>query len=100
MRAVRMVTSILSRAGAAEDYPEAVREAAEARHAGMDDPRRLAAYTAMDHAVRFAERLGVGAVSIRNTSHFGPADTHAGPGGRARHDRARCRELGRVHAAP
>jgi mannonate dehydratase len=31
---------ILARAGAAEDYPQAVREAAEARHAGMDDARR------------------------------------------------------------
>jgi mannonate dehydratase len=31
---------ILARAGAAEDYPEAVREAAEARHAAMNDDRR------------------------------------------------------------
>ncbi len=37
----------------------------------------LAAYTAMDHAVRLAKRLGVGAVSIRNTSHFGPAGAFA-----------------------
>jgi LDH2 family malate/lactate/ureidoglycolate dehydrogenase len=37
----------------------------------------LAAYTAMDHAVRIAEGLGVGAVSIRNTSHFGPAGAYA-----------------------
>jgi mannonate dehydratase len=31
---------IFARAGAAEDYPEAVREAAEARHAAMNDDRR------------------------------------------------------------
>jgi mannonate dehydratase len=31
---------ILARAGAAEDYPKAVREAAEARHAAMNDDRR------------------------------------------------------------
>lgn len=31
---------ILARAGAAEDYPDAVRDAAEARHAGMDDDRK------------------------------------------------------------
>lgn len=37
----------------------------------------LAAFTAMDHAVRLAERLGVGAVTIRNSSHFGPAGVFA-----------------------
>ncbi|MCX8998323.1 Ldh family oxidoreductase [Rhizobiaceae bacterium BDR2-2] len=33
----------------------------------------LAAYTGMERAVALAERFGIGAVAIRNTSHFGPA---------------------------
>lgn len=37
----------------------------------------LAAYRAMDHAVEIAEKFGVGAVSIRNSSHFGPAGAYA-----------------------
>lgn len=37
----------------------------------------LAAFTAADHAVRIAQSLGVAAVSIRNTSHFGPAGAFA-----------------------
>ncbi|GAB1583736.1 Ldh family oxidoreductase [Phyllobacterium phragmitis] len=37
----------------------------------------LAAYRAMDHAVELAERLGIGAVAIRNSSHFGPAGAFA-----------------------
>lgn len=37
----------------------------------------LAAYVAMDHALRLADGLGIGAVSIRNTSHFGPAGAFA-----------------------
>jgi LDH2 family malate/lactate/ureidoglycolate dehydrogenase len=37
----------------------------------------LAAYTAMDRAVQLARRLGIGAVAIRNTSHFGPAGAYA-----------------------
>jgi LDH2 family malate/lactate/ureidoglycolate dehydrogenase len=37
----------------------------------------LAAYTAMEHAVCLAGRFGIGAVSIRNTSHFGPAGAFA-----------------------
>lgn len=36
----------------------------------------LAAYTATDHALRIAEAQGLGAVSIRNTSHFGPAGAY------------------------
>ena len=37
----------------------------------------LAAFTAIGHAVELAERLGIGAVAIRNTSHFGPAGAYA-----------------------
>jgi LDH2 family malate/lactate/ureidoglycolate dehydrogenase len=33
----------------------------------------LAAFTAMSHAVSLAQRFGIGAVAIRNSSHFGPA---------------------------
>ena len=37
----------------------------------------LAAYTAMEHALDRAGRLGIGAVAIRNSSHFGPAGAYA-----------------------
>ena len=37
----------------------------------------LGAYRAMDHAVDLAEKFGIGAVSIRNGSHFGPAGAYA-----------------------
>lgn len=37
----------------------------------------LAAYTAMNHATRLAGRFGIGAVAIRNSSHFGPAGAFA-----------------------
>ncbi|WP_127091505.1 Ldh family oxidoreductase [Aquabacter cavernae] len=37
----------------------------------------LAAYRAMDKAVAFAGTCGVGAVAIRNSSHFGPAGAFA-----------------------
>ena len=37
----------------------------------------LAAYTGMDHAVRLAGQFGLGAVAIRNTSHFGPAGAYS-----------------------
>jgi LDH2 family malate/lactate/ureidoglycolate dehydrogenase len=37
----------------------------------------LAAYEAMRHAIRLASSLGIGAVSIRNSSHFGPAGYYA-----------------------
>ena len=37
----------------------------------------LAAYRAMDHAVSLAGRFGIGAVGIRNSSHFGPAGAYA-----------------------
>jgi LDH2 family malate/lactate/ureidoglycolate dehydrogenase len=37
----------------------------------------LAAFTAMSHAVNLAERFGIGAVTIRNGSHFGPAGAYA-----------------------
>jgi LDH2 family malate/lactate/ureidoglycolate dehydrogenase len=37
----------------------------------------LAAYKAMARAVDLATRLGIGAVAIRNTSHFGPAGAYA-----------------------
>ncbi|TCT13428.1 LDH2 family malate/lactate/ureidoglycolate dehydrogenase [Tepidamorphus gemmatus] len=37
----------------------------------------LAAYTAMDHAVRIAEAMGIGAVAITRSSHFGPAGAYA-----------------------
>jgi len=37
----------------------------------------LAAYTAMRHASGMAERFGIGAVAIRNSSHFGPAGAFA-----------------------
>ena len=37
----------------------------------------LATYRAMDHAVRLAQTLGVSAVGIRNSSHFGPAGAYA-----------------------
>jgi LDH2 family malate/lactate/ureidoglycolate dehydrogenase len=36
----------------------------------------LAAFTAMSHAVNLAERFGIGAVAIRNSSHFGPAGAY------------------------
>lgn len=37
----------------------------------------LSAYTGMDHAVRLAGQFGLGAVAIRNTSHFGPAGAYS-----------------------
>lgn len=37
----------------------------------------LGAYRAMEHAVELADQFGIGAVSIRNTSHFGPAGAYA-----------------------
>ena len=37
----------------------------------------LAAYFAMDQAVRLASASGIGAVAIRNSSHFGPAGAFA-----------------------
>ena len=37
----------------------------------------LAAYTGMTHAITLAEEHGIGAVAIRNTSHFGPAGAYA-----------------------
>ncbi|MEP9376760.1 Ldh family oxidoreductase [Aquabacter sp. CN5-332] len=37
----------------------------------------LAAYKAMDKAVEFAAGCGIGAVAIRNSSHFGPAGAFA-----------------------
>lgn len=37
----------------------------------------LAAFTAMSHAVNLADRFGIGAVAIRNSSHFGPAGAYA-----------------------
>lgn len=37
----------------------------------------LAAYVASDHALRLAQTLGLGAVSISNTSHSGPAGAFA-----------------------
>ncbi|UOM35221.1 Ldh family oxidoreductase [Acuticoccus sp. I52.16.1] len=37
----------------------------------------LAAYAAMDKATELARSAGIGAVSIRNSSHFGPAGAYA-----------------------
>jgi LDH2 family malate/lactate/ureidoglycolate dehydrogenase len=37
----------------------------------------LATYKAMEHAVELARTLGLGAVAIRNSSHFGPAGAYA-----------------------
>lgn len=37
----------------------------------------LAAYTAMDNAIGLASQFGIGAVAIRNTSHFGPAGAYS-----------------------
>ena len=37
----------------------------------------LAAYRAMDKAIELSETCGIGAVSIRNSSHFGPAGAYA-----------------------
>lgn len=37
----------------------------------------LATYTAMRNAVDLAGRFGIGAVAIRNTSHFGPAGAYS-----------------------
>ncbi|KAA3515809.1 MULTISPECIES: Ldh family oxidoreductase [Agrobacterium] len=37
----------------------------------------LSAYTAMDRATKIAETFGIGAVAIRNTSHFGPAGAYS-----------------------
>jgi LDH2 family malate/lactate/ureidoglycolate dehydrogenase len=37
----------------------------------------LAAYRAMEHATELAGQLGIGAVAIRNSSHFGPAGAYA-----------------------
>lgn len=37
----------------------------------------LAAYEAMDHAIGIAQKTGLGAVSIQNSSHFGPAGAFA-----------------------
>ncbi|MBX4867257.1 Ldh family oxidoreductase [Rhizobium bangladeshense] len=37
----------------------------------------LATYTAMDHATRLAGEFGIGAIAVRNSSHFGPAGAYA-----------------------
>lgn len=37
----------------------------------------LGAYRGMEHAVELAGQFGIGAVSIRNSSHFGPAGAYA-----------------------
>lgn len=37
----------------------------------------LAAYDGMRHAIEFAQAFGIGAVAIRNSSHFGPAGAFA-----------------------
>ena len=37
----------------------------------------LATYKAMEHAVGLAQTMGLGAVAIRNSSHFGPAGAYA-----------------------
>ncbi|HEX2112961.1 MAG TPA: Ldh family oxidoreductase [Alphaproteobacteria bacterium] len=37
----------------------------------------LAAYTAMTHALDLATNHGIGAVAVRNSSHFGPAGAYA-----------------------
>lgn len=37
----------------------------------------LATYRAMDHAVGLAQTMGIGAVAIRNSEHFGPAGAYA-----------------------
>lgn len=37
----------------------------------------LATYTAMERAVELAGQFGIGAVGIRNTSHFGPAGAYS-----------------------
>ncbi len=37
----------------------------------------LATYTAMDRAIALAGQFGIGAVGIRNSSHFGPAGAYA-----------------------
>lgn len=37
----------------------------------------LAGYTAMEHAVAMAEKVGVGAVAVGNSSHFGAAGCYA-----------------------
>lgn len=37
----------------------------------------LAAFRAMEHAVRLAQEFGIGAVGICNSSHFGPAGAYA-----------------------
>jgi LDH2 family malate/lactate/ureidoglycolate dehydrogenase len=37
----------------------------------------LATYTAMDNAIDLASKFGIGAVAIRNTSHFGPAGAYS-----------------------
>jgi LDH2 family malate/lactate/ureidoglycolate dehydrogenase len=37
----------------------------------------LATYTAMDNAIDHASKFGIGAVAIRNTSHFGPAGAYS-----------------------
>lgn len=37
----------------------------------------LAAFTAMDHATTIAGQFGIGAVAIRNTSHFGAAGAYS-----------------------
>lgn len=37
----------------------------------------LGAYRGMEHAIGLAEKFGLGAVSVRNSSHFGPAGAFA-----------------------
>lgn len=44
---------------------------------GDDGHGALASEMAMRHALRLAEEFGIGAVGIRNTSHFGPAGAYA-----------------------
>lgn len=47
-------------------------------HVDADDGHgALGAYLAAEHAVELAEHAGIGAVSVRNSSHFGPAGAYA-----------------------
>lgn len=58
--------------------PRLVREFGAVAALDADDGHgALAAYRAMEQAVTLAGRLGIGAVSIRNSSHFGAAGAYA-----------------------
>lgn len=62
----------------ARPQPRIVSQTGAAATLDADDGHgALGAYRAMEHAVSLARRFGIGAVAVRNSSHFGPAGAFA-----------------------